>query len=294
MPGHLYLWILLNVGSVRPRDRQGRYAVWFEFFDSEARATRHAEHSKIEDCQNNSRGTQHDGGTGAVQTDPGQVKFLTVGAFLYSMVAAGVGRPTPFLWDRTRARAVKVKDESLVAFLQQAAPADTAVLSAELAPVGADFHLSVVLDDLMHPQGSASLEQCEQFSNNLAALMEGREPVEPWGLGSENYSMEVSSAGAERQLRLPEDLLRFAANPLRVRFSREGRSFDELVTYVHDVENGAQSAASGKLRFAQYIPRRKRNRSVHMRGSSYFKQHGVEALELELSEIERANLYLDF
>lgn len=181
-----------------------------------------------------------------------------------------------------------------MAFLQQAAPADTAVLSAELAPVGADFHLSVVLDDLMHPQGSASLEQCEQFSNNLAALMEGREPVEPWGLGSENYSMEVSSAGAERQLRLPEDLLRFAANPLRVRFSREGRSFDELVTYVHDVENGAQSAASGKLRFAQYIPRRKRNRSVHMRGSSYFKQHGVEALELELSEIERANLYLDF
>lgn len=59
--------------------------------------------------------------------------------------------------------------------------------------------IEVVLDNLEHPYGSVSLLECEQVSRKLKEELERISP-------DLDYTLKVSSAGAERKLDLPGDL----------------------------------------------------------------------------------------
>ncbi len=173
-------------------------------------------------------------------------------------------------------------------FLEQALPEGTAIYSASVAPAGDGYHFEVVLDGLTDPRGAVSVADCDRFSERLVELLDAGGSTLPPDLTAENYSLEVSSAGAERKLRLPEDLSRFTGLPLRLHFTKDGVRHNELVTF------GGEDPA-GVYRFQEYIPRRKRNRTGPKgRARNFFGARGVEAVELKLEEMEHGNLYLDF
>ncbi|EMJ83355.1 hypothetical protein LEP1GSC016_1462 [Leptospira borgpetersenii serovar Hardjo-bovis str. Sponselee] len=72
------------------------------------------------------------------------------------------------------------------------------------------------MDNLEHPYGSVSLLECEQVSRKLKEELERISP-------DLDFTLKVSSAGAERKLHLPEDIDRFRGIPVRLVF-RSGES----------------------------------------------------------------------
>ncbi|EMJ94122.1 hypothetical protein LEP1GSC193_2665 [Leptospira alstonii serovar Pingchang str. 80-412] len=70
------------------------------------------------------------------------------------------------------------------------------------------------MDNLEHPYGSVSLLECEQVSRKLKEELERISP-------DLDYTLKVSSAGAERKLDLPGDLDRFRGIPVRLVFQSE-------------------------------------------------------------------------
>ncbi|ASV10949.1 MULTISPECIES: ribosome maturation factor RimP [Leptospira] len=71
--------------------------------------------------------------------------------------------------------------------------------------------IEIVLDNLEHPYGSVSLLECEQVSRKLKEELERISP-------DLDFTLKVSSAGAERKLDLPGDLDRFRGIPVRLVF----------------------------------------------------------------------------
>ncbi|MCB1305603.1 MAG: hypothetical protein KDK37_15050 [Leptospiraceae bacterium] len=159
----------------------------------------------------------------------------------------------------------------------------TEIFFLRLRPAGGGYHIEVQLDDLSHPTGSVDLQQCEAFSRALverldAALERGHSQLPP-DLNAENYSLEVSSAGAERKLRLPGDLERFKASPLKLQFELDGKVLTEIVQY-----EGKESEEGQELLLF---------RSYKTGGSR--KANGKKSVmyRLQLESIRKAHLYLD-
>ncbi|WP_010575371.1 ribosome maturation factor RimP [Leptospira kmetyi] len=75
--------------------------------------------------------------------------------------------------------------------------------------------IEIVLDNLEHSYGSVSLLECEHVSRKLKEELERISP-------DLDYTLKVSSAGAERKLDLPGDLERFRGIPVRLIFLSEG------------------------------------------------------------------------
>jgi len=68
--------------------------------------------------------------------------------------------------------------------------------------------LRVVIDK----PGGVSLDDCERVSSAVGAVLDAYDPIAP------RYSLEVSSPGAERPLRGPEDWLAAIGRRVNVRF----------------------------------------------------------------------------
>ncbi|WP_243393422.1 ribosome maturation factor RimP [Leptospira perolatii] len=75
--------------------------------------------------------------------------------------------------------------------------------------------IEVELDHLENRFGSVSLLECEQVSRKLKEELERISP-------DLDYTLKVSSAGAERSLDLPGDLDRFRGIPVRLVYRVEG------------------------------------------------------------------------
>jgi ribosome maturation factor RimP len=213
--------------------------------------------------------------------------------------------------------------------VQTIAPDGVAVYDARIWPASGGFHCEVVLDGLQDPRGAVSVEQCESCSRALAALLDRQvqEPEEQWagilppGLTAENYSLEVSSAGAERRLRLPEDLERFRGLPMRFKLPKKtqaGKDTIEVRLVVFDRTEGETWI------FREYEPGAHQARRIHRRRQQRMQrrlskkkstlQEGTDAeqadetndvaletageLRLRTTELRdsglKANLYLDY
>jgi len=101
-----------------------------------------------------------------------------------------------------------------------------------------NWYLRIYID---HPDG-VSIEQCEAVSRDLDPILDEREDLIP---GS--YTFEVSSAGAERQLRGPSDYDRFAGRLAEVRLykSKDGQK-TFLGNLAGTFEGGVSLDISGK------------------------------------------------
>ena len=91
------------------------------------------------------------------------------------------------------------------------------------------FYLRVYID---HPDG-VSIDQCEAVSRALSDWLDEADPIE------ESYTLEVSSAGADRTLKRPSDFEQFMGSTVSVRLYQAKDGKKEWVGVLTGYENGA-------------------------------------------------------
>lgn len=175
------------------------------------------------------------------------------------------------------------------------------IYSARVLRSGNGFHFEIELDGLNHPLGAVTLAECESFSRRFAETLDrvlaGESEADwgealPVGILPDNYTVEVNSAGAERQLRLPGELERFQGKALKVQYREGDRTTTRLGLFA-----GMGPAPEGEIPadvgqnyyiFEEYTPRRGRGNRKRS-GKQQRKEFRVLP-----EEVVRVNLYLDF
>lgn len=155
--------------------------------------------------------------------------------------------------------------ESIVAsFLESILVYPISLYSLKVKGKHSNLFIEIELDHLEHPKGSVSIEDCEQVSNLLGGKLES---FEDW-----NYTLQVSSAGAERQLRIPEDLKRFRGNLVQLEY-----------------EDSSSKLVSGKFRLIEST-----EDFVTLEKASK-KQNGKQgSFQVPISKIKKGNLSIEF
>ena len=83
---------------------------------------------------------------------------------------------------------------------------------------------------IMKPDGSMDLDTCAEVSEQLSAILDEKDLI------SEEYTLEVCSPGAEREIRDPEELDRLAGKYVYVRLKEPFKKMLELTGEVKDIE----------------------------------------------------------
>lgn len=115
-----------------------------------------------------------------------------------------------------------IKKENIQQFLEQVVSQPLEVYSLDFRYSNNHYLIEINLDNLDDPRGSVSISDCEKVSRELTQFLET-------SFAEENYTIQVSSAGAERPLRLPGDLGRFKGVPVKLHIlDKDGKN----VSYV--------------------------------------------------------------
>jgi len=125
--------------------------------------------------------------------------------------------------------------------------------------------LEVELDHLAQRTGSASLQDCEVVSKLLSERLD---VLDPEG----NFQLRVQSAGAERKLKLPEDLLRFQGLLAQLEVSGEDKKTLQGVFKILEVKDD-------KIRLEPF----------HGNGK---KAKPSSIVVTELKKVKKGNLYI--
>ena len=91
------------------------------------------------------------------------------------------------------------------------------------------WYLRILLDK----EGGVDILDCEEISRKVSDLLDEADPIE----GS--YTFEVSSAGAERQLKRPSDFAQFMGSSVSVKLFRPVSGAKEFVGTLTGYEDGA-------------------------------------------------------
>ncbi len=191
--------------------------------------------------------------------------------------------------------------EGLEELANQALDQGMAVYSAHIRKMSRGYHLEIELDDMKHPLGAVNVEQCETFSAAFVLLLD-RAIAEksisgiPEDLTPENYSLQVSSAGAERILKSPAEIERFKGKPLKIKFA-SGDFHSSALGVFHSF---AEISGRESIVFELFIPARQRKNKKRL--DPFIAERKAPAAEskakhlfyLFLDEISQINLYLDF
>ncbi len=126
--------------------------------------------------------------------------------------------------------------------------------------------IEITLDHLTSKTGSASLEDCELVSKRLKEELD---------LSGEefDFTLQVSSAGAERILRLPEDLDRFQGLLAKLEVQSEDGNWDKRIFRL-----GPREGDSVNLTLYDRKAKQKRNPKL---------------ISLPIGKIRKGNLYLE-
>lgn len=102
---------------------------------------------------------------------------------------------------------------------------------------GGTWYLRLYLDK----PGGVDILDCEKVSRAVEPLLDEADPIK----GS--YTFEVSSAGAERALKRPEDFTRFLGSPVTVRLyqAQDGKKEFAGILKAYDTKNGAATVTVG-------------------------------------------------
>jgi ribosome maturation factor RimP len=139
-----------------------------------------------------------------------------------------------------------------------------AVLPAELTLHKISFFHSkgnsrivILLDKESDPFGSVNIRECEVYARALRDALEAMEKTNGINL---NYALEVSSAGAERELASLAEVKRFSALPLNVTFAADDGKILSEVLKANSIENETVefALADCKLNRKRLTPRKLR------------------------------------
>ena len=155
----------------------------------------------------------------------------------------------------------------------------------------------VRLDKVENKYGSPTLDDIEAFSRKYNAVLEEELGQEV----SDDIEVEVSSPGAERALRVPEDLLRFSDLPIRVEAPKSAVNFDgiEVKKSKNDLHATIRLVATvaevnletGKVELAPFKSKRNEEAFGRKTWNKIFKSK--QTLVLALDDLVGANLHLE-
>ncbi|MCB1142868.1 MAG: ribosome maturation factor RimP [Leptospiraceae bacterium] len=119
--------------------------------------------------------------------------------------------------------------ESMKRVVEEVLVPPVQLYSLKVKKSGNNTLIEVDLDNIEHKFGSVTLGDCEDVARKIQSKLDETEP-------SAIYTLNVSSAGAERELKLPSDLHRFKELPIRLAFQDgEGKSWNHVVK-VKEIE----------------------------------------------------------
>ncbi len=148
---------------------------------------------------------------------------------------------------------------------------------------GVRIHVS--LDKLSDRYGSPTVEECGEFSRRFADLLEARPPA---GL-PDDYSIEVSSPGAERRLANVSEYERFKALPMKVMYRDEKQ---KKVSRVFNYLGSEQGVTRWQLAQAKFNLRQGTIKPARP-GKLAKKEHNLPVVEISEADILHVNLYVD-
>ncbi|KAK1423142.1 hypothetical protein QVD17_18437 [Tagetes erecta] len=161
---------------------------------------------------------------------------------------------------------------------------DIEIFAFKTSPHG---YIYVRLDRLCNEYGCPSIEDIERYNHELSKKLEEAGAV---GDIPSDLALEVSSPGADRLLRIPDDLQRFKHMAMRVKYvehddpkspGKEGVFFLESI----EVESG-----SCVWRLADV----KENRDPASKGRPMTRKQKDWRLKLPYERLEQVTLYLDY
>lgn len=156
-----------------------------------------------------------------------------------------------------------ITKEQLEDYTEEIIQTPISIYSLDLRTKGNYQLIVICLDHLENSYGSVSLGICETFSNTLRGILDEKHP-------EANYTLQVSSPGAERELRLPGDLERFSHLPMKLCFLEDEKKIIEVVKILKVEEEVVE--------LEQYTKKKsKTSRRYHLRKT----------------DIIKGNLYLD-
>ena len=88
--------------------------------------------------------------------------------------------------------------------------------------------------------GGVSINDCEALSRALDPVLDEADPI------PDSYVFEVSSAGAERELKRPGDFERFMGSPVTVKLYRPRNGLKEIPGILRGYEDGKVTVEAGK------------------------------------------------
>ena len=179
---------------------------------------------------------------------------------------------------------------------EAAAGSMQAVHGVELALYGfrcAAGKVEISLDRLDNPYGSPSLDDIGRFTQIFHRRLELTVGEERAG----EVEVEVSSPGAEREVRVPEDLERFAGLPLDVRYRDEDEAgpFERTEALRLVALDAAAGTAEWELADVRANNRRRhsKKKKKERRGERGGGRKAGVAFELALERVVRVNIHLD-
>ncbi|MCE9499818.1 MAG: ribosome maturation factor RimP [Leptospira sp.] len=125
--------------------------------------------------------------------------------------------------------------------------------------------VEIALDNLSHPTGSISIGECEKVSRQVSAEIENIEK-------DLNFTLQVASAGAERDLSLPADLARFSGQLARLFYTGVDGKVRDGVFRLSDISDD-------RIRLLIFDKKKKKRE---------------QEIILDVKDIKKGNLYLDF
>lgn len=138
-----------------------------------------------------------------------------------------------------------------------------------------EIKIRVLLDKMNHPLGSVTIEECEEYTHLYRMKLDSHLSEDD----QYRYSLEVSSAGAEREVRLPEELKRFQNQLMKVSYDHEGKSRNIVMHFIR----GDQTETYWKYAKVKY----NRNQGINLKNTQ-------NEIMIPMEDIIKVNLYLDF
>ena len=89
-------------------------------------------------------------------------------------------------------------------------------------------------------EGGVSIDDCERMSRRMDPILDEADPI------PDSYGFEVSSAGAERQLKRPSDFERFMGSNVEVRFFKTTDGRKSVIGKLTGYANGDVTVLVGE------------------------------------------------
>ncbi|GAB5355622.1 hypothetical protein AAMO2058_000221400 [Amorphochlora amoebiformis] len=142
--------------------------------------------------------------------------------------------------------------------------------------------LEVALDKLSHPRGSPTLDEVSLFARRLRVALE-----EAIGDKANSLEIEVSTPGAEREIRIPADLERFSDFPMLVRYHNSTRE-EQHVMMFHRLDEATKTThwKLADVRANRWLDKRGKSMPIRRRDRE-------REFLISLNDLIRVNMHID-